>query len=233
MAAVNLNGGTLRFKNYIKVVNALGAKFNYTAGTIQLSGDRDLGTDATIPQLFGATPIIHAGKGLTIEGTARLTTVPITLSGGTLAAGTLAVMPGGRLQTTQASQAVGLFVALAGSAIDATGGSLVVGNVSKVNGFYGNGTLLPAPTTVTSPTPTTRCSTPRAGHARQRRQPGHARRRQRPDARLRRQHHRLRHHQHPQNVPSRSSTTATSRATALQSRSRSPATSKASARSTT
>ena len=75
--------------------------------------------------MFGTTPIIGAGKGLTIEGTARLTTVPVTLSGGTLAAGTLAVMPGGRLQTTQASQAVGPVVALAGSAIDATGGSLV------------------------------------------------------------------------------------------------------------
>jgi hypothetical protein len=29
-AAVNLNGGTLRFKDYTKVVNALGAEFNYT-----------------------------------------------------------------------------------------------------------------------------------------------------------------------------------------------------------
>ena len=148
-AAINLNGGTLRFKNYIKVVNAFGAEFNYTAGTIQLSGDRDLGTDATIPQLFGTSPTIDAGKGLTIEGTAKLTTVPVTLAGGTLAAGTLAVMPGGRLQTTQASQAVGLLVALAGSAIDATGGSLVVGNVSKVNGFYGNGTLLTGTNTLT------------------------------------------------------------------------------------
>ena len=148
-AAVNLNGGTLRFKDYIKVVNAPGAEFNYTAGTIQLSGDRDLGTDTTIPQLFGTTSIIGAGKVLTIEGTAKLTTVPVTLSGGTLAAGTLAVMPGGRLQTTQASLAVGPVVALAGSAIDATSGSLVIGNVSKVNGFHGNGTLLTGTNTVT------------------------------------------------------------------------------------
>jgi hypothetical protein len=66
-AAINLNGGTLRFKNYIKVVDAFGAEFNYTAGAIQLSGDRDLGTDTTVPQLFGTTPIIGAGKGLTID----------------------------------------------------------------------------------------------------------------------------------------------------------------------
>ncbi len=148
-AAVNLNGGTLRFKDFIKVVNAFGAQFNYTAGTIQLSGGRDLSSDATIPQLFGASPTIAAGKGLTVEGTARLTTVPVTLAGGTLAAGTLAVMPGGRLQTTLASQVVGPVVALPGSVIDATGGALVIGDAGKVNGFYSNGTLMVGANTVT------------------------------------------------------------------------------------
>ncbi len=149
LAAVNMYGGTLRFDDYSKTNSAFGAQFNYTGGTIQLAGDRDIGNDATVPQLFGASPIIAAGKGLTIEGTARLSTVPLTLAGGTLSAGTLAVLTGGRLQTTQDSQASGPVVALPGSVIDATGGALVIGHATKVNGFYGNGTLLTGANTVT------------------------------------------------------------------------------------
>ena len=40
-------------------------------------------------------------------------------------------------------------LALAGSEIDATGGNLTLGDATKVNGFYGNGTIEVGPSTVT------------------------------------------------------------------------------------
>ncbi len=82
--SVNLDGGTLRFDGYER---ASGGQFNYTAGTVQLAGERTIGTDATIAELYGASPSIDAGKELHIEG---LTTVDTDLSvdGALVAAGT-------------------------------------------------------------------------------------------------------------------------------------------------
>lgn len=66
---VTLNGGTLR-------VNTVSAGLNrliFQSGTLQLGGSqRDLTTDSTIAAFFGASPVIPAGKGLTIEGTTTL-----------------------------------------------------------------------------------------------------------------------------------------------------------------
>ena len=72
-SAVNLNGGTLRFD----AVGGSGgvSHISYTAGTIQLAGDRNLGylnTDSTIATLFGILPTISSGKGLIIEGGATI-----------------------------------------------------------------------------------------------------------------------------------------------------------------
>jgi T5SS/PEP-CTERM-associated repeat protein len=144
---INLVGGTLRFNSYIQGSNGT---FNYGSGTIQVAGDRTLGTDPTIAQFFGSSLVVPTGKGLTVEGTATIpASLPLSLSGGTLSAGTLVLLPASRLFTTQASQQVGPVVALAGSMIDATGGNLALGDATKVNGFYGNGTLQVGQRTVT------------------------------------------------------------------------------------
>ena len=82
---VTLNGGTLRFDNYDR--DSAGT-FNFFAGTIQLAGNRTIGTDAAITELFGAAPTLTTGKGLTVEGTATLLTA-VTLDGGTFTAGQL------------------------------------------------------------------------------------------------------------------------------------------------
>src|SRR5262249_41155407 len=61
-STVTLNSGTLRF-NSISGVNRL----VYTGGTIQLTGARVIGSDSTIATLYGASPVIPAGKGLILE----------------------------------------------------------------------------------------------------------------------------------------------------------------------
>ena len=80
---VNLQGGTLRF-NTIGGTGGL-SKLNYAAGTIQLAGNRTIGSDAVISQLFGAVATIVDGKGLTVEGTATLQS-GVNLDGGTFTA---------------------------------------------------------------------------------------------------------------------------------------------------
>jgi len=93
-STVNLDGGTLRFNGYSR-----NGTFNYVSGTIQLAGDRTVGSDAAIADLFGATPTLGSGKGLTIEGAASIQT-DLTLDGGTLRTGQL-VDGGGQLIWTK------------------------------------------------------------------------------------------------------------------------------------
>src|SRR4051794_20724335 len=77
---LNLNGGTVRFDGYSR---APGAIVNYTAGTVQLAGDRIIDTDPAIKDLFGNSPTIGTGKSLIVEGTASLSAAaPLTLAGG-------------------------------------------------------------------------------------------------------------------------------------------------------
>ncbi len=142
-----LNGGTIRFNGYSRDV--VGA-FTFTAGTVQLAGNRTLGSDAATLDLFGAAPTIPTGKALVVEGTATIAASAVaTLSGGTLSAQTVLMSPGSRLVNTQVAQVSGVMLALAGSTIDATGADLTVGDATKVNGFYGAGTLQIGPSTVT------------------------------------------------------------------------------------
>ena len=142
---INLNGGTLRFSAYSDT-----SRLTYTAGTIQLSGDRSIGTDAIIANIYGNQPIIPTGKQLTVEGTATIPALSqLMLSGGTLSAGTVLMSPGSRIVSTQSSQVTGAMLALAGSVIDATGANLTLGDATKVNGFYGNGAVDVGPNTVT------------------------------------------------------------------------------------
>ncbi len=63
---VNLSGGTLRFNNYNRVATG---QFNFTGGTLQLGGNRTIGSDATIADLFGPTPTIGPGKTVVLEST--------------------------------------------------------------------------------------------------------------------------------------------------------------------
>ncbi|MEX2168636.1 MAG: autotransporter-associated beta strand repeat-containing protein [Pirellulales bacterium] len=161
-ATVNLSGGTLRFDNYSR---AASGTFNFNSGTIQLAGNRDVGSDAAIADLFGAAPAISTGKGLTVEGTATLAK-PLTIDGGTFKANSLVIGAGGALDfdrgileltggtiTGLANLAVptnGEFRAsgvqalritgAAGSTISATG-NLTLGNAAAVNGFGTQGTL--------------------------------------------------------------------------------------------
>jgi T5SS/PEP-CTERM-associated repeat protein len=159
IGTVNLNGGTLRFSTLYDSDNRL----NFNSGTIQLAGDRGIGSDATITRFFGAIPTIAAGKGLAVEGTATIATA-VTLNGGTLRANSLAVngsffFGGGLLEltggaitglTSLAVPTGGEFRArgvqslrmagAAGSTITATG-DLTLGNAAAVNGFGTQGTL--------------------------------------------------------------------------------------------
>ena len=165
---LNLNGGTIRFNTYIP---SSGAAFNFNSGTIQLAGDRSLGTDAVIQQHFGSVPVIPAGKGLTVEGIATISSA-LTLNGGTLRASSLVVngplqFTGGLLEltggtitglTSLAVPTNGEFRAsgvqsvrvtgAAGSTITATG-NLTLGNATAVNGFGTQGTLQIGANTVT------------------------------------------------------------------------------------
>jgi hypothetical protein len=82
LSAVNLNGGTLG-------VNTSDgpslSRINYSAGTIQLAGNRTIGSDAIVQTLFGEAPSIPTAKTLAIQGTATLATA-LTLNGGSFSA---------------------------------------------------------------------------------------------------------------------------------------------------
>jgi T5SS/PEP-CTERM-associated repeat protein len=80
---VNLDGGTLRFDTIAGNQGPNG--INYTSGVIQLAGDRNIGTDAAIQTLFGSSPVIPTGKGLTVEGAATLSS-NLALNGGAFTA---------------------------------------------------------------------------------------------------------------------------------------------------
>jgi T5SS/PEP-CTERM-associated repeat protein/autotransporter-associated beta strand protein len=160
--AVNLTGGTLRFNGYVR---GAAGKINFTAGAIQLVGDRSVGTDAAIADFFGDVPAIPTGKGLTVELTATLSK-PLTINGGAFKTNSLVIGAGGALDfdrglleltggaiTGLASLTVptnGEFRAsgvqslritgAAGSTITATG-NLTLGDAAAVNGFGTQGTL--------------------------------------------------------------------------------------------
>ena len=57
--AYTLSGGTLRLDSYVRDSSAT---FNFFAGTIQLTGDRAIGTDTAIQDLFGAAPRSRPAK---------------------------------------------------------------------------------------------------------------------------------------------------------------------------
>ncbi len=137
--AVNLNGGTIRFDGYSR---AVGGTVNFTSGTVQVAGDRTINTDAAIQDWFGAAPSIGIGKQLVVEGNATLSAAtPVTLAGGTLSGHTVAMLSGSHLASTQSSQLLGPLAAQTGSVIDATGGDLTMGDATRTDGFYCNGTL--------------------------------------------------------------------------------------------
>jgi T5SS/PEP-CTERM-associated repeat protein len=85
-SAVNINGGTLRFDAISGTAGLSG--IHYTSGTIQLGGDRTIGTDAAVQSLYGTSPLLLVGKGLTVEGTATLSS-DLTINGGTFTAGAI------------------------------------------------------------------------------------------------------------------------------------------------
>ncbi|HMP79175.1 MAG TPA: PEP-CTERM sorting domain-containing protein, partial [Pirellulaceae bacterium] len=86
-ATLNLHGGTLRL-NDTQFTHTSASMINYLSGTLQLAGDRTIGTDAATTAFFGTSPNIGAGKHLRVEGMANLF-APVTLSGGTFSVGNL------------------------------------------------------------------------------------------------------------------------------------------------
>lgn len=137
--SVNLNGGTIRFDGFSR---AAGGTVNFTSGTVQVAGNRTIDTDAAIQDWFGASTTLGVGKKLTVEGNATISAVaPVILTGGTLAANSLAMASGSYLTSSQSSQVFAPVLAQAGSLIDATGGDLTIGDATKTNGFYSNGTI--------------------------------------------------------------------------------------------
>ncbi len=77
---LNLDGGTIRFDDYDSI-----GTFNYHSGTIQLAGDRTIGTDAAISDLFGST--VGAGKTLAVEGGAAVASSFTVASAGSFSIG--------------------------------------------------------------------------------------------------------------------------------------------------
>ena len=77
---MNLNGGHAS-RGYLQSV--WNRRFDLNTGTIELTGNRTIGTDPAIIDLFGASPSINVGKGLTVWGNATVSS-PLTLNGGTL-----------------------------------------------------------------------------------------------------------------------------------------------------
>ena len=75
-----LNGGTVHFDNLFN-----SGTFEYDAGTIGLTNNRTIGTDPVINQFFGIAPTLGADRGLTVDGTATISTA-LTLNGGKLTA---------------------------------------------------------------------------------------------------------------------------------------------------
>lgn len=90
-STVNLRGGTLRLNSTAtnSYIRRPSGTLNFHAGTLELVGDRSIGTDAAIADILGAAPAITAGKELAVVGTATLLTT-VTLDGGTLSVGQLA-----------------------------------------------------------------------------------------------------------------------------------------------
>jgi hypothetical protein len=127
-----------------------GAFLDYQAGKIQMGGNRTLGSDTAVNYFFGAQPNISSSKELAIEGNATLpSAVPLTMSGGTLSAQSLMISSGSHITGTQSSTINAATLVLTGSVIDVTAGNLAVGDATKVNGFYSNGTANVGPGTLT------------------------------------------------------------------------------------
>ncbi|MDZ4658959.1 MAG: hypothetical protein SH868_15390 [Bythopirellula sp.] len=167
-ARVTIDGGTLRFNNFTRLDNGnpedLG-KFIYNAGTIQFGGNRNIGGDAVLQELYGVAPVIPLGKGLTVEGAATLTK-PLKIDGGTFKTNGLSVGAGGSLlfqsgaleisggsitglaqlniPTNGEFRAVGNHTVRVAGAVGSTitpTGLLILGDFNAVNGFYTNGTV--------------------------------------------------------------------------------------------
>jgi hypothetical protein len=137
LGTLNLTGGKLRLNGYSR-----SGTLNYSAGTVQLAGDRQIGTDATVQDFFGSSAAIDAGKSLIVEGSASVSSCgSLTMSGGTLAAQSLSLSAGASIIGTQPSQVMAPVAAQAGSAIDVAAGELAIGDSTSTSGFYDNGAI--------------------------------------------------------------------------------------------
>ena len=136
---VNLNGGTLRFNTITGIT-----RLNYNAGTLQLAGNRDIIFDSNLFDFYGASRLIPAGKGLTVEGTTTIRQQKsITVSGGKLTSqGTLIIGALGGDGSLSVNSG-GTVIANAGSSINDFGTALVTGAGSSWN-IAGNLQISPA-----------------------------------------------------------------------------------------
>lgn len=168
LSAVNLQGGTLR----LNTISSGIARINFSSGTVQLAGDRNIGVDAAINTLFGIPSVIPIGKGLTVEGTATLSQ-PLTIAGGSFKANALTVAAGGVIDFNRGILDVsGPIMGLSSLAVPTSGtfrvsgvqsfriagaaGStitaatdLTLGDSAAANGFYTDGVLNVGSNTVT------------------------------------------------------------------------------------
>ena len=142
---VNLDGGTLRF-NSIEVSTLLN-RLNFNSGTIQLAGNRTIGSDPYISNYYGAAALVPAGKGLTVEGTATLAST-LTLDGGSLTVGSLTNSGGtfnfiaGTLAITQAGASFNApIVSGSPSTINVSANNVSLGSAASFTGFNHQGVL--------------------------------------------------------------------------------------------
>jgi len=139
---VNLNGGTLRFNTISGIT-----RVNYTAGTLQLAGNRDILFDANLFDFYGASRIIPAGKGLTVEGTTTIRQEKVlTVSGGAFTSqGLLTLGAPGFQSGDLIINNAGTVVAGANVSIDASGLASISGVGSSCPSSRAATSMLPGP----------------------------------------------------------------------------------------
>ncbi len=80
---VNVHGGAIRFDDRTGP-----GQLNFTTGTVEVGGDRMVGVDAVVDELFGSAVVLPSPVEFGIGGTATLL-APVTVDGGTFSVGDL------------------------------------------------------------------------------------------------------------------------------------------------
>jgi hypothetical protein len=132
---ISIQGGTA----FLGALHKQGGTLEFGHGSLSYIGDLDIGSGG----LLGPDLTLPPNRHLALSGTATVEAGnALILAGGAFSAGTLLLSPGSRVVSTTGTAATAAVLGLTGSTIDARGGDLTIGDYSRVNGFYSNGTML-------------------------------------------------------------------------------------------